>query len=70
VLQQRWEDARRLREQDLPTVPSHLHEELDSNPFLRTRVSQVVDSASRHAERHLSSEVEVFAQLREWKNNF
>jgi len=70
MLQQRWEAASRLREAGRPTLPSTIRQELESNPFLRTGVASVSESAARHAARSLSSEVEVFARLREWKNNF
>ena len=53
-----------------PTVPSTIAEELETNPFLRCGEPEVVASAERHAGRRLGSEVEVFAQIREWKNRF
>ncbi len=70
VLQQRWETATRLREEGRPTLPSSLSLEIESNPFLRSAVSSVVQSAERYAGRTLPTEVDVFACLREWKNNF
>jgi len=53
-----------------PTVPSTVGEERATNPFLRCDVPEVVASAERHAGRKLSGPVEVFAEIREWKNNF
>ena len=70
VLQERWETASRLRKAGQPTLPSTMRLELESNPFLRTGVACVAESASAHTGHALSSEVEVFARLREWKNNF
>lgn len=70
ALQERMEDAGRLREQGLPTLPSTLLLELETNPFLRTGIPAVASSAAAHAGRQPTSEVETFAQLREWKNNF
>ncbi len=70
VLRERAKSAAKLREKGLPTLPSTMEIERSSNPFLRTAVSAVSESATRHAGQGLSSEVEVFAQLREWKNNF
>lgn len=57
---------------DLPacTLPSTLGEEKRVNPFLRCREPDVVRAAEAYANRKLSSDVEVFAVLREWKNNF
>lgn len=70
ILQERWNTATRLRERGKPTLPSNMALELASNPFLRTGVAQVARSAAEYAGRPLSSEVEVFASLREWKNTF
>jgi hydroxyacylglutathione hydrolase len=58
------------RDRGEPTVPSTIGEELATNPFLRCREAAVVQSAERHAGRRLASEVEVFAEVRAWKNAF
>ena len=68
-------EARRAREQDkrdrgVPTVPSTIGEERDTNPFLRCEVPEVRAAASARAGRPLTDPVEVFATLREWKNDF
>ena len=59
-----------LRARNQPTVPSTIADELDTNPFLRTTAAEVIASASRQAGRTLTSPVEVFTAVREWKNNF
>lgn len=69
-LQARWHTANRQRQAGHPTLPSTLEIECATNPFLRTAVAGVAESAARKAGHRLSSEVEVFAVLREWKNNF
>lgn len=51
-----------------PTVPSLLGDELASNPFLRTAIPEVRHAAEAYAGRPLSSEAEVFAALRTWKD--
>jgi hydroxyacylglutathione hydrolase len=53
-----------------PTVPSTIADELDTNPFLRCDQPEVVASAERHAGRSLAGPVEVFAEIRAWKNSF
>ena len=53
-----------------PTLPSTIGDELETNPFLRWASPEVVASASRHAGRPLATPVEVFAAVREWKNNY
>ncbi|MBT8421274.1 MAG: hydroxyacylglutathione hydrolase [Gammaproteobacteria bacterium] len=56
-------------DQDAPTVPSTLAEELATNPFLRTDVPTVVATVEKHAGRRLSGEAEVFATIRRWKDD-
>ena len=53
-----------------PTVPSTIGEERATNPFLRCAEPEVKASAERHAGRKLGNPVEVFAEIREWKNRF
>ena len=67
--ERRGRDAAK-RERGEPTVPSTIGEELATNPFLRCREAAVVEAAQRRAGRRLASEVEVFAEVREWKNVF
>jgi hydroxyacylglutathione hydrolase len=62
------DEARRARGE--PTLPSTLGEELATNPFLRCGEPEVVAAAQRRAGRALGDRVEVFAQIREWKNVF
>ena len=62
------ESARRERGE--PTVPSTIGEELATNPFLRCAEPEVIASAERHAGHALRGEVEVFAEIRGWKNSF
>ncbi len=59
-----------LRAGNEPTVPSTMGDELDTNPFLRWASPEVIASASQHAGRPLSSPVEVFTAVRQWKNDF
>lgn len=69
-LQNRFENTKRLRSQNKSTVPSTLALEKATNPFLRCDQSVVIQAASDHAGKKLNSEVDIFAQLREWKNVF
>ena len=59
-----------LRAQGLPTLPAPLGQELDINPFLRSRVPSVRAAAARHAGIAAEDDASAFAQLREWKNQF
>ena len=67
--------ARKAREEEkrargVPTLPSTIAEELATNPFLRCSQPAVIAAAERHAGRRLADRVEVFAEIREWKNTF
>ena len=62
------EEGKRSRGE--PTLPSTIGEELETNPFLRCKEPAVVSAAQRHAGRALAGPVEVFAEIREWKNAF
>ena len=61
--------CRNLRNSNTPTLPSTLATELEINPFLRTDKASVIRSAVNQGASSTSA-VAVFAQLREWKNNF
>jgi len=70
ALQARWTWACKTRDAGLPTLPSTLALELQTNPFLRTAQPAVIAAASRHAGQLLEGDVAVFACLRSWKNQF
>ena len=58
------------RQQQRPTLPSSLSRELTINPFLRTGIDAIKTSAERQAGRALDTPVEVFTELRKWKDRF
>lgn len=62
--------VRRLRDQDLPSLPSTIGQEKATNPFVRCGEPEVVASASRYAGRPLADPVSVLGTIREWKNRF
>ncbi|MGQ0752624.1 MAG: hydroxyacylglutathione hydrolase [Betaproteobacteria bacterium] len=64
------EHVRKLRDQDLPTLPSTIAQEKATNPFVRCSEPEVVETASRYAGRPLKDPVSVLGAIREWKNNF
>ncbi|MFO8154515.1 MAG: hydroxyacylglutathione hydrolase [Pseudomonadota bacterium] len=68
ALQKRDAEAREWRRQGLPTVPSILKEEFETNPFLRSHVPEVRDAARKWSGRSLDSPAEVFAAVRAWKD--
>jgi hydroxyacylglutathione hydrolase len=60
----------KLRERDLPTLPSTIGREKATNPFLRVREPAVIESASKYLGRRAGDPAGVFAALRQWKNQF
>ena len=58
------------RDQDIPTVPTSIRVELDTNPFLRCEEQELVNAATQHAGKDMSSPEEVFAVIRRWKDSF
>jgi hydroxyacylglutathione hydrolase len=68
-LQQYQSDCQQLRAQGRPTLPSSIEVERRINPFLRTAAPEVVRSIQAH-DPQARTAVEVFAALREWKNQF
>lgn len=68
-IQKRLAEAQQLREKNKPTVPSTIGLELQTNPFLRSKIGAVVSSVEAHFRETFSTPVEVLAALREWKNN-
>jgi len=56
---------------DLQTkVPSTIKIEKLTNPFLRCHLPEIKASVEKHSRKTLFSAVEVFTELREWKNNY
>ncbi len=62
--------AKALRNKGLPTVPSTIDRELSLNPFLRCNEDSVRLAAGTHAGREIADPVEVFAEIRRWKDGF
>ena len=62
--------CKKLRKQNLPTLPSTIENELLINPFLRCDVLNVKQHASAYATQPLDSELGVFSTIRQWKNVF
>jgi hydroxyacylglutathione hydrolase len=63
-------DVRQRRDRDEITLPSILGRERLINPFLRCREPAVRAAAERHAGHPLPEAVDVFAEVRRWKDGF
>ncbi len=70
ALQARIAHDQGLRDQDIPTVPSTLALELDTNPFLRCEQPSVVSRMREENRAEGDDPVSVFAAVRGWKDNF
>ena len=69
-LMARIEREQAKRDQGEPTLPSSVQLELDTNPFLRCEHPALKESASTRLNHPVEDEVEVFAAIRNWKDNF
>jgi hydroxyacylglutathione hydrolase len=69
ALQSRFQEAQLQRDKGQPTVPSTLALELATNPFLRADSPELQQQVAAHTGIAANEEVQVFAELREWKNN-
>jgi hydroxyacylglutathione hydrolase len=58
-----------LRLNNNPSLPSTMLLEKKTNPFLRCTESSVISSVEYYVNRKLIKTVDVFRELREWKNN-
>ncbi len=58
------------RQQGQPTLPSSLGLELETNPFLRCHVKEIIASVEGFAGKQLTGTAEVFKTLRYWKDTF
>ena len=58
------------RSRNIPTVPSTIALERQTNPFMRSNEPAVIRAANHRAQAVLATPVDVLAAIREWKNNF
>lgn len=58
------------RERGLPTLPSSIELEKQTNPFLRWQEPDVVAAASRFAGSPLGTPVAVFTAIRQWRDRY
>lgn len=70
ALLQRIERVQSAREQGIPSVPSRLFEEKQTNPFLRCDKPEIIHQVEQFMSQTLQSPMAVFAALRTWKNKF
>lgn len=66
----RLQAVRGLRQAGRPSLPSMLRDELECNPFLRCAAPGVRESVARQLGHEPADEVETFAALRRWKDQY
>jgi hydroxyacylglutathione hydrolase len=62
-------DAKK-RKSEQPTLPSTIGREKKTNPFLRCGQAAVIASANKYLGARASDPAQVFAAIRQWKNQF
>ena len=58
------------REAGLPSLPTTIADELNTNPFMRCHLPSVKQQAEAYIDRSIVHESEVFGALRKWKDHF
>jgi hydroxyacylglutathione hydrolase len=61
--------CKKLRAQNIPTLPSSISQELMINPFMRSQEETVQNAARSYTKSEINNELEAFTAIREWKNN-
>ncbi len=70
AVKKRMKVVAELRASNKISLPSTIADELATNPFLRCTELEITQSVSHYADKSLSSEVDVFSQLRRWKDYY
>ena len=70
ALRRRTEEAQAMRHAERPTLPSTIAQERACNPFLRCDQPAVIAAVEQRLGRAPEGPVEVFAELRRWKDGF
>ena len=65
---QRMRDETGKRARHLPTLPSTMHQELRTNPFLRCHSDNLKTTVRAHAALNTATDEQIFAALRTWKD--
>ncbi|NVJ61691.1 MAG: hydroxyacylglutathione hydrolase [Gammaproteobacteria bacterium] len=66
----RYESVEDLRHKDQITLPSTIQLEITTNPFMRTNKPTIKQAAETFLSTPLSTESDIFAAIRKWKDNF
>ena len=69
-VQTRLAETRAMRDARRPSLPSNIALERRTNPFLRCLNEVLAQKVAIHSGKQARSEIDTFAQLRAWKDNF
>jgi hydroxyacylglutathione hydrolase len=69
-IKNRIKEVATVTQQQHPTLPSVLHLEKLTNPFLRCHIDSVINSIKLQSNKQLNDPVSLFQALREWKDTF
>ena len=69
-LTERLQIEQQKREKNLPTLPTTIELEKQTNPFLRFTQTGIKAAINHHWQQQWQSPEELFAGLRRWKDNF
>ena len=69
-IQQRIQNVRFLRQKGLPTLPSNIKLEKETNPFLRCTEPEILTNVGKYFGEDFSglSDLEIFSALRKWRD--
>lgn len=70
ALKARLEETEKKREKSIATVPSTIELERSTNPFLRVNSQELQRNVASWAQLQHWTDVQIFANLRAWKDNF
>ena len=70
LIKQRITQVSELRNKNLPSLPSTLSEEKETNPFLRCDSPELIAQVETYANQTLHNPIEVFTWVRKWKDSF
>ena len=69
-IMEKIEHIKKIREKQSPSLPSTILDEKETNPFLRCDSAEIKANVEAHIGKKLNSPLEIFTELRKWKDIF
>lgn len=70
LLQERIKQVSKMREQNIPSIPSTISIEKSTNPFLRVESSELIQNALKFNAQSEATPSDIFATIRKMKDQF